>query len=90
MGHDLDDEELKATKNKFYNLNKIEKNNEIHIPMVYTPLHLHNFINKIDIVLYNSEYINIINELHKLYNDYSSLYYKYFNDLNDNHIPHID
>ena len=39
----------------FLFLNKIEKNNEIHIPMVYTPLHLHNFINKIDIVLYNSD-----------------------------------
>ncbi len=101
MGHDLDDDELKATRN-FYNLNKIEKHNKVRIPLVYTPLHFHNFINKIDVVLYNSnssdigvshsDYINIINELHKLYNDYASLYYRYFTDLNNNnnHIPHID
>lgn len=86
MGHDLDDDELKATK-KFYNLNKIEKN-KVHIPLVYTPKHIDNFIDKIDVILYNSntsdigvshsDYINIINELHKILNDYKYLYYKLY------------
>lgn len=30
MGHDLDDEELKATKNKFYKLNKDDLNKNFH------------------------------------------------------------
>ena len=86
MGHDLDDDELKATKNKFYNLYKIEKHNKI--PLVYTPKYIDDFINKIDVVLYNSnasdigvshsDYINVINELHKIRNDYAYLYYKLY------------
>ena len=82
---DLDDDELKATK-KFYNLIKIEKHNKIHL--VYTPKYIDDFINKIDVVLYNSnasdigvshsDYINIINELHKIRNDYAYLYYKLY------------
>ena len=31
MGHDLDDEELKATRNKFYSKEKLEKLKDIKI-----------------------------------------------------------
>lgn len=89
MGHDLDDEELKATK-KFYDLSKIEMNRYVHIPLVCTPKYFDDFINKVDVLIYNSnssdigishsEYINIINELHKISNDYACLYYKIIND----------
>ena len=99
MGHDLDDDELKATR-KFYNLNKIEKHNKVHIPLIYTPKQIDDFINKVDASLYNSnsydmgvgyeKYKNIMNELLEIRDDYALLYYKHFNDSINNHIPHID
>lgn len=57
-------------------------------PIVYIPKHIDDFINKIDLVLFNSEssdigvshsdYIDIMNELHKIRDYYKYLYYKLY------------
>lgn len=56
MGHDLDDDELKATKNKFYKLNKDDfDKNQVFI--------LGNKNDYIDILIKNLDYMKTIIEM---------------------------